>query len=306
MKKAIKFFRKDGDLLRPVYYDSAIDHPNYKSKLGEEQTFQPDPKDPNRQAFSTISLRDPSSRKLLEQLLNTMVYRNSTPFIVGVDDEYKDEESVKHLDAPSERLFRKIKPLLELILPKEVIQDWSNERHNIIKALNKAPDRKEAINENIEYAKRYVADHIQYILDNPVDEEKEKAEAARLKALGFGRSIRTSADDADIIEHWNKELKQRLDKYNAELKDISGQVKSAYKIMRENGYSPMDIQNAIDAWKQKDMNFYRDRSGLADMLRVHKHYDEALDALVAELEADPDMESDRRLKRLIPATQGVV
>jgi hypothetical protein len=277
MKKAIKFFRKEGDLLRPVYYDSKIDHPNYKSKLGEEQTFQPDPKDPNRQAFSTIALRDPSSRELLEQLIRTIIHRNSAPYIVGVDDEYKDEESVKHLDAPSERLFRKIKPLLELVLPKELIQDWSRKRHDVIKGLKTAPDRKEAINEKIKSAKEYVAGHIQ-----------------------------TSSNDAAAIEHWNNELKQRLDKYNGEQKNVSGQVKSAYKIMRENGYSPRDIQIAIDAWKQKDMNFYRDRFGLADMLRVHKDYYRKLSELIDELEADPDMESDRRLKRLIPVVQGVV
>jgi hypothetical protein len=256
MRKAIKFFKKDGDLLRPFYIDSFTNknHPNYDSELGLAQTFQPDPKDTNRQAFSTLTLKDPSSRKLFKELIEFMHFLRadyhmpSAPYIVGVDDEYEEHN---HVDAPAERLFRRIKPLLEIALPKELVKT----RHSPY--FNEFPD-------------------------NYID-----------------RAI-------------NPENRQNSKKF----------IKSAYKQMRDNGYTPMEIQNAVNTYKEwllqiggfkfpadRPDAYYLDvaeRVGIRDMLNNNKYFDVKLDDLINELEADPDMESDMRLKRIAPMLKGVV
>jgi hypothetical protein len=279
MKKAIKFFTKDKDLLRPLYAVDINEHPNYTSRLGEEQTFQPDPRGQKRQAFSTLGLRDKSSLGLFKQLLKHTITGNIAPFIVGVDDEYKDEESIRHLDAPSERLFRKIKPLIELILPREL--QLNSNTAGIQRELERSlTTRSELTDDKIYYDK--IAKFAKQLDEAKTDEERDR-----------------------IIELINN-LDRGHEQLTADVKYAKHKIKSAYKLIRENGYTPMEIQQAINAWKEYPGDFWFSDDGLLSMLGIHKGFDAALDKLVTELEADPDMESDRRLKRLIPAMQGVV
>lgn len=269
MRKAIKFFKKDGDLLRSFYMPKRDDdNSNYDSELGLAQTFQPDPKDPNRQAFSTLTLKDPSSKELFKQLLNflrvikhvaakdefALQLSDAAPYIVGVDDEYEEHE---HVDAPAERLFRRIKPLLEIALPEELTQPLDDDFfYNFI------PSYMNSRSKTFKYHK-----------DGPNYYEGKKF------------------------------------------------VKSAYKRMRENGYTPLEIHQAMDTYKkwlteQGAFMYGSDaegehwnkasRLGIRDMLNNSKIFDIKLDDLITELEADPDMESDMRLKRLVPMLKGVV
>jgi hypothetical protein len=279
MKKAIKFFQKDGDLLRPFYVADRREHPNYTSRLGTEQTFQSDSLDQTRQAFSTLGLRDKSSRGLFKQLLKHNVTGNTAPFIVGVEDEYNDEESARRLDAPSERLYRKIKPLLELMLPKELQLSPSNG------GLQRAFER--SLKERSE----------------GTDDEAYNSKVAEL-AEQYDKA-ETENERSRVLDLLDK-LDEEHNKLIADVKYAKGKIKSAYKLIRENGYTPMEIQQAINAWKEHPNDFWFSDNGLSSMLGMNKGFDAALDKLVTELEADPDMESDRRLKRLIPAVQGIV